>query len=325
MVVGKVKRALAAIRDLFIPQRSRHATPGDPAALQVCPVCDDDRFRIYRHDRLNRTVICWRCGMFYTNPIPSEQELRQRVAESSCYTDDQTSKLPFFTRRAETLLSRVEETIAPGRLLDIGCAIGTELVVAGRRGWEATGIELSTESVRYARDRGLTVLDVPLHECGFSDGEFDLVTLNHVLEHIHEPKPFLEEVRRVLKPDGLLFIAVPNVNGLKRYWLGRNYHWIFHADHFLHFSPTSLSRLLRRHGFTPLELSTSRCCDFHDELADRTAAFRAVNALVERAGRGIEIFCLARPTDGRVRGPRTAAGSRAESPVVAPLLNDKRP
>ena len=64
---------------------------------------------------------------------------------------------------------------------------------------------------------------------------------------------------------------------------------------------------------------------FHDELAERTAAFRAVNTLVERAGRGIEIFCLARPTDSRVRGPRAGAGEPAGHRITGSSDANGRP
>jgi len=183
--------------------------------------------------------------------------------------------------------------MAPGRLLDIGCAIGTELVVARERGWQAIGTELSSSSVRVARGQGLDVRDRLLNECDFPDGRFDLVTLNHVLEHIHEPRPFLAEVRRVMNDDGLLFISVPNVNAWMRYLLRRNYSWTFQDDHFCHFSPPSLSRLLARHGLAPIEVKTSRWCDFHDELRYRSLPFRVINTIVEQLGAGIEIFCLA--------------------------------
>lgn len=64
-------------------------------------------------------------------------------------------------------------------------------------------------------------------------------------------------------------------------------------------SPASLARLLSRRGFAPLDLTTSRWCDFHDELAGKSGMSRAVNTVVERLGRGIEIFCLCKPAARR--------------------------
>jgi len=260
----------------------------------ACPVCDGAEFRVYSILNRNRTVVCRGCGLFYTNPLPGAEELRARVEGSDLYTDDQLRKVDFFRRRAEALFDRVERLRPAGRVLDVGCAIGTELVVARERGWEAVGIELSASSVRVARERGLDVREAPLEECGFAAGGFDLVTLNHVLEHIADPAPFLAETRRVLAGDGLLFVAVPNVRAWIRYLRGERYAWTFQDDHFLHFSTSTLPRLLGRHGFRVLETETSRWRDFHQEPRSRPFPFRAVNRTVERLGMGVEIFCLAR-------------------------------
>lgn len=268
----------------------------------ACPACGSAGYRVFSTRGRNRVVICRGCGLYYTNPLPERESLQARVEGSDLYTEDQLRKVPFFRRRAEALFDRVEPRVGPGRVLDVGCAIGTELVVARERGWEGTGIELSQASVRIARAQGLDVRDVPLEESGFPDGWFDLVTLNHVLEHIAHVDPFLAEVRRVLAPGGLLFVAVPNVRAWLFYLRRENYAWTFQDDHFLHFSPGTLRRLLTRHGFLPLEVETSRWRDFHQPLSERSLPFRAVNRVVEALGMGIEIFCLAHPAGGGLAG-----------------------
>lgn len=243
----------------------------------------------------NRVVVCRGCRLFYVNPVPEREALHARVEESDFYTEDQLRKVEFFRRRAEALLGRVEALVQGRRVLDVGCAIGTELVVARERGWEGVGLELSRASVRIAREQGLDVREVPLEESGFPAGHFDLVTLNHVLEHVPEPGPFLRAARRVLAPGGLLFVAVPNVNAWIRFVRGERYAWTFQDDHFVHYSTRTLGRVLGKHGFRPLETATSRWRDFHDPVEGRPAWYRAVNRLVEGVGMGIEIFSLARP------------------------------
>lgn len=261
----------------------------------ACPACGSPHHRVFSTRGRNRVVVCRGCRLYHTSPLPDDAALRERVEESDLYTEDQLRKVDFFRARAEALFDRVERLVPPGRVLDVGCAIGTELVVARERGWEGVGIELSRPSLRIAREQGLEVLDAPLEACGLPEGSFRLVTLNHVLEHVARVEPFLAEVRRVLARDGLLFVAVPNVYAWQFFLRGERYAWTFHDDHFLHFSPRTLRRLLERHRFRPLEIRTSRWRDFHDPPAGRSLPFRVVNRLVERAGMGIEIFCLARP------------------------------
>ncbi len=92
---------LVTLRDRIISQsslrRSSHISCDQRERPQFCPICDDHRFRVYAPDYPNRTVVCCGCGMFYTNPLPSEHELRERVAGSSRYTEDQLKKVGFFT------------------------------------------------------------------------------------------------------------------------------------------------------------------------------------------------------------------------------------
>jgi SAM-dependent methyltransferase len=242
-------------------------------------------------------VRCRGCGLVWVHPIPDADEHRRDVTDSRIYTNDQLAKRPFFERRAHELLDAIERRRGrPGRLLDVGCGIGTELRVARDRGWQATGIELAAASLCVARDQGLDVIGEPLGQVPLPPASFDLVTVNHALEHIPRVRPVLEEVRRVLKPGGLLFVSVPNLGAWQhRLRLGRLGGLAFSDDHYLFFTPASLQRLLAGDGFAVIELGTHRWIDFQRQPAEEYAApFRAMNTLVERLGLGIEIFALAR-------------------------------
>ena len=258
-----------------------------------CPVCDSRNHRIFGVIGSNRVVTCNSCGLFYTNPLPDRQDLIANVENSAQYTKDQLSKIRFFQARASNLFDRVENIITPGRVLDVGCAIGTELVVARERGWDCTGIELSHGSVEIARSQGLRIIQAELEEARFRDNSFDMITVNHMLEHISNPGSFLHEVRRILRKGGLLFISLPNVHAWQFFVRRQDYSWTFHDDHFLHFSTKTLALLLEKYSFDILDLYTSRWRDFHDNLETHSFFFRSVNNLIEKLGLGIEIFCLA--------------------------------
>ncbi|MCB9880338.1 MAG: class I SAM-dependent methyltransferase [Planctomycetes bacterium] len=260
-----------------------------------CHVCDGTDHRPYGSSGRNRIVVCRECGLFFVNPVPTPDALRRMVSEAETYTEDQLAKVDFFRRRATRLFDTVESRITPGSVLDIGCAIGTELVVARERGWTATGIELSEASVRVAREHDLDVRACPLEDAGFADASFDLVTANHVVEHLAWPITFFAELHRILDPSGYLFVSVPNVDAWKRYLLRSRYRWTFHDDHFAHYSKSTLPRLLQRHGFEVVSIHSSRAYDFHQDIETRSRLFRWCNAKVEALDMGIELFCLARP------------------------------
>ncbi|MBI4471632.1 MAG: class I SAM-dependent methyltransferase [Acidobacteria bacterium] len=266
-----------------------------------CHACGGSDYTPFIREPDHQVVRCKTCRLYYVNPAPTAAELNQRAQDSLAYTEDQLLKRDFFRRRAEHLLNRVERILPAGRLLDVGCAIGTELAVGRGRGWTVTGIELSESSVRIARDAGLDVRSTPLPETGFRDHSFDLVTMNHVLEHVAHTPIFMRETRRILSNDGLLFISLPNVHAWQFYFRRGAYAWTFHHDHYIHFSVSTLRTFLKRYGFEIIEISTSRWLDFHDPIESRSRLFQAVNRAIEEHDLGIEIFCLARPDAMRSR------------------------
>lgn len=258
-----------------------------------CHICCSKKYRVFSTYGRNRTVICQGCGLFYTNPIPEHNDLMASIRNSTNYTQDQLRKITFFRRRALTLFSRAEKIIPPGRVLDIGCAIGTELMVARERGWDCTGIELSESSVKIARDQGLKIIQAEVENCGLPNDSFDMITVNHLLEHISDLQPFFDEISRILCLNGFLFISVPNVHAWQFYLRRQGYSWTFHTDHFIHFSTNTLALLLGKYGFKIIDLYTSRWRDFHDDPKSHSFSFQIINNVIEKLGLGIEIFCLA--------------------------------
>ena len=293
-IVRGISRRLGLHR-VWIPGVRPFRLVQDGREFISCHACGESRCKPFIREPDHQVVSCVRCGLYYVNPVPTAAELRKRVHESAAYTEDQLLKRDFFRRRAERLLHNVEKLRSPGRLLDIGCAIGTELSVAKERGWNATGIELADASVKLARQAGLDVRSQELLETRFPDHSFDLITMNHVLEHVAHTPAFMAEVRRILADSGLLFISLPNVHAWKFYLRRGQYAWTFHHDHFIHFSVTTLSRFLNRYGFQTISISTPRWLDFHDPVESRSNVFQAINRAAENANLGIEIFCLARP------------------------------
>jgi SAM-dependent methyltransferase len=262
----------------------------------TCPVCGATEHARWGAPGGRSLVRCRGCRLVWANDVPEAGAHEQAVVDSQIYTNDQLAKRPFFRRRAHELLEAIERIQGrPGRLLDLGCGIGTELEVARDRGWQAKGIELSVSSLKVARASGLDVMAVPIADAGFAAASFDCVTVNHALEHIPRVRPLLAEVRRVLRPDGLLFISVPNLDAWPHRVGAHRLGLAFNDDHYLFFTPSTLDRLLRTTGFSVMGMTTPRWVDFRrGPAATYPAPFRAVNAVVERMRLGVEIFALAR-------------------------------
>ena len=152
----------------------------------------------------------------------------------------------------------------PGKLLDVGCGYGWFLQLARERGWDAVGVDVSLRAVRHARDRlGVPAFCGDLKSCRFPDGAFALVTLWNMLEFVPDPVELLEEIRRVLRPGGTLFLRTQNfvfqrLSFLLTRW-ARRPQWpyrpfVFHVNSF---SPASIRFLFRRTGFVALKVANS--------------------------------------------------------------------
>jgi 2-polyprenyl-3-methyl-5-hydroxy-6-metoxy-1,4-benzoquinol methylase len=142
-----------------------------------------------------------------------------------------------------------------GRLLDVGCNEGRGLSLYAGNGFQVEGLELNTLAAAAARRRGFSVHTSTLDQ--FRPEEpFDVVVLANVLEHAWDPVMMLAEVRRLLKPEGEVWISCPNAASLwrrvfRRAWV--NWHVPYHL---WHFSPATLQEVLRRAGFEIETLQT---------------------------------------------------------------------
>lgn len=97
-----------------------------------------------------------------------------------------------------------------GYLLDVGCGIGDMLAHYPN----SVGVDVNSANVDYCRSRGLSSFVMPLDHIPFGDNSFDSVLLDNVLEHIALPCSILKEVRRVLRPGGVLLVGVPGLKGM---------------------------------------------------------------------------------------------------------------
>jgi SAM-dependent methyltransferase len=151
---------------------------------------------------------------------------------------------PARRRKARLLVRDLPYREGRGRLLDVGCGDGSFLVTMSWAGWHAEGLEPDARAVAAARDRGLVVHHGTLDDVELSVGSFDAITLSHVFEHLARPLEALERCRALLRPDGLLWIATPNLGSPGHHRYGRDWIGIDAPRHFAIPTITSL-----RHAF----------------------------------------------------------------------------
>lgn len=141
----------------------------------------------------------------------------------------------------------------PAPLLDIGCSMGYTLEAARSLGLTPTGSDISEFAIGECRALGFRAERGELGRLPFADGEFGLVTMKHVLEHTPAPRAALREVRRILKPGGGLFIAIPHGGygkSVRRPQESQFYRPERHGrEHFVYYTPATLTKLLQSEGF----------------------------------------------------------------------------
>ncbi|TFG94302.1 MAG: class I SAM-dependent methyltransferase, partial [Calditrichales bacterium] len=138
-----------------------------------------------------------------------------------------------------------------GQLLDIGCASGEFLLEMKQHGWQISGMETAPEAREIARQQKITVFET-LDELS---GSFDVITMWHVLEHVHRIADLFKNIKRLLTADGLLVFAIPNIDSRD----GRYYknHWVAldTPRHLYHFRPQDIEHLLKNYGFELIRIS----------------------------------------------------------------------
>lgn len=136
------------------------------------------------------------------------------------------------------------------RLLDVGSAGGEFVIQAVDSGWEAVGIDVDADVIEIGRAEGLDLRLETLEEhAAAHPGEYDAVTMGHVIEHVPDPVGFLKLAHRVLRPGGTLWIATPNLGSLAHRRYGAAWVGLDPPRHLVLFDHAALGETLARAGF----------------------------------------------------------------------------
>jgi 2-polyprenyl-3-methyl-5-hydroxy-6-metoxy-1,4-benzoquinol methylase len=220
---------------------------------KTCILCGSRNTKLLflGHDRMYgvqgtfRVVRCRHCGLSQLDPQPSAQELAKyypaKYYAYGSYNPKRNQerftiflyKLFFGEKKGNLLLRlaflpfkhllRGTRIIPGGKILDVGCGSGSFLYKMRAAGMDAYGVEPSREGCAQARKLGLNVRQGTLEAQKYPPRFFDIITLNHVFEHVSQPVHTLRELKRILRKGGRLIIAVPNAHSLAAFMFGRNW------------------------------------------------------------------------------------------------------
>lgn len=133
-------------------------------------------------------------------------------------------------------------------MLDIGTAGGAFLDAAKQFGYNAYGMEPSEDLVARGKARGLKIEQGTIENHRFEHASFDMVCLWDVIEHLPDPRMALVEIKKLLKPDGILLINYPDIGTWQAKLFGKKYWWIL-SVHLHHFTKETIRDICLRTGF----------------------------------------------------------------------------
>jgi glycosyltransferase involved in cell wall biosynthesis/2-polyprenyl-3-methyl-5-hydroxy-6-metoxy-1,4-benzoquinol methylase len=246
------------------------------AGFVVCPICEKadheviNSCRVIEQDaKISEAILflcrCRKCGLVFVNPQPGvldedpahlyDKDYFRDYMKFHSVAENGTLQLnePYSLR-----LSLIERFKKNGLLLDIGCASGEFLKSSKDAGFSVKGVDISPYACETARNKyGLDVTQGSFETIKFPERSFDVISCADVLEHARDPKAFLDEISRILKDDGVVYLAVPDFGSLHYQLMSmlcritrKNYFVLPH--HLYHFTAETLEKLLKHSGFDVL-------------------------------------------------------------------------
>lgn len=230
--------------------------------LKECPICRNQTFipfltcKDFLLTSENFTIVsCGSCHFKFTNPIPYANELGKYYASEEYISHSNNAKgiinniykivRNYTLSGKRKLIDSLSKN--KGVLLDIGCGTGEFLNVCKRSGWETMGIEPGNDARKYASEKHQLTVHESIESVKNLNSHFDIITMWHVLEHVDDLNGTIETLKKILKKNGTLLIALPNCSShdaivYKEYWAAYDV-----PRHLYHFTPKDVVNLFEKH------------------------------------------------------------------------------
>ncbi len=246
--------------------------------IEACPLCDERSFEnhIIAKDYLVSQesfaiVSCNNCGFKFTNPRPTIEDMPgyYKSEEYISHSNKGSSlvNIVYKIARSFTIKSKiriVRKYHSSPRIFDFGCGTGHFLHACAKKGWDCMGYEPDDLAAAQAEKyKGVKIIrDLSDH----TKDKYNVITLWHVLEHVHQLKETLTTLRKMLSEKGILVVAVPNMNSwdanhYKEYWAGYDV-----PRHLYHFEKSTILKLMTSLKFRKLEIIPQKLDAFYVSL-----------------------------------------------------------
>lgn len=231
----------------------------------TCPVCHESKLfpiceakdHTVSHERFSIWE-CPTCKLRFTQDIPDEQSIGAYYESEDYISHSDTDQgiinrlyqqvRQFTLKQKRRKIEKITKQ-KTGNLLDIGCGTGDFAATMQASGWKVLGLEPDEKARLIAKEKNQIDVGEPDHLFQLEENRFDVVTMWHVLEHVHRLHEYIDQIRTILKPDGVLLIAVPNYQSSDAAHYGETWAAYDVPRHLYHFSPETMRRLASDHMF----------------------------------------------------------------------------
>lgn len=230
----------------------------------ICPLCNKDTKRVISNKLRNGEKInvcyCKKCEIAMLDDKRSEldlkkfydKEYRKKFKPKLDKVSGPSEIFDIYSNFQENRIKLIKGFLTKKtRLLEIGCSAGMFLFHAKRYVREVMGIDYDAKAAHFAsRKCSCRVFSVDIDDTGLKEQSFDIICMFQVLEHIKKPLAFLEKCKKYLKPEGIIYIEVPNLHDalVHAYDLPNHHDFYFHLAHLWYFTAKSLGALLKKAG-----------------------------------------------------------------------------
>ena len=233
--------------------------------LTQCPVCGENKFedfltcQDYTVTQEQFTIVkCTNCGFKFTNPRPDEAHIG-RYYQSEDYISHSNTKKGVINRTYHVVRNRalksklklVDELVAkqPKKLLDVGCGTGFFLNTCKTAGWEVMATEPDPKTREFAAQQVGIDIQQDIFTENFQPKQFNIITMWHVLEHVHQLDKTIQRLHELLSDEGTLVVAVPNANAQEAQQFQEAWAAYDVPRHLYHFTPETIKPLFQKNNF----------------------------------------------------------------------------
>ena len=222
----------------------------------VCPLCKESELEVLFYKDKFRVVRCKKCSLMYINPRLTKKE------SHALYNKNIISPMQYYeeTRHEDRItfkerLKKIEKRVRGKRMLDIGCNTGTFLGVAKEAGWGCYGVDVNKGVRKECEKKGISFFHGTLDTIKFKKNFFDVIIMNDLIEHVHDPRKLLQQARKILKQEGIIFMVTPDAESYAARFLKRRWPHLKPNEHLMYFSKRTLKKLLKEEGFTIVRMN----------------------------------------------------------------------